>query len=89
MNDCLVSMAILSDAYKLIEYPGETLLFDLERDPTEQSSIAEKQLSLSEQLQAAATRLRSESATEFLARPTKTEIDKEELDTLRGLGYVE
>ena len=89
MNDCLISRAILSNAYKLIEYPGERLLFDLERDPREQDSIAEKQPSLSHNLEAAAAQLRSESTTEFLARPIKTEIDKEALDALRGLGYVE
>jgi arylsulfatase A-like enzyme len=89
LNDCLISMAFLSNAYKLIEYPGETLLFDLEHDPMEQSSIAEKQPGLSGELEAAAAQLRSESATQFLARPIDTEVDKEALETLRGLGYVQ
>ena len=89
LNDCLVSTAILSDAYKLLEYPGETLLFDLESDPMEQNSIAEKRPSLSGELQAAADRLRSASTTEFLARDTETKLDKEALERLRGLGYVQ
>ncbi len=89
LNDCLVSTAILSDAYKTIEYPGESLLFDLEHDPMEQTSIAEKQPRVSDKLAATAAQLRSESATEFLARPIETEMDKEALDRLRGLGYVE
>jgi arylsulfatase A-like enzyme len=89
LDDCLLSRAVLGDGYKLIEYPGETLLFNLERDPMEQNSLAEQQPGLFDQLSAAATRLRSESTTEFLARPTETEIEQEELENLRGLGYVE
>lgn len=89
LNDCLASTAVLSDAYKLIEYPGQTLLFDLEDDPMEQNSIAEKRPSLSGELQAAAARLRSESTTEFLALDTETKVDEEALERLRGLGYVQ
>src|SRR5690606_33113417 len=55
LNDCLLSRAVLDDTYKLVEYPGETLLFDLERDPREQQSLAERQPGLFDRLSAAAT----------------------------------
>ncbi len=89
VNDCLGSWAVLKDRYKLIESPGEALLFDLEHDPLEQNSIAESRPELVAELRAAAAELRSESIGDSLARDVEIEIDDEAVRQLRGLGYIQ
>jgi arylsulfatase len=89
LDDCLNAWAILKDDYKLIELPGEVLLFDLERDPLEQRSIAEERPELVAQLRTAAADLRRESTSEFLARDVETDLDEEAVRSLRGLGYIQ
>ena len=89
LDDCLNSWALLKDDYKLIDAPGEALLFDLERDPLEQHSIAEERPELVAQLRAAAAELRGESTSDFLARDVETDLDEEAVRSLRGLGYIQ
>ena len=89
LNDCLGSWAVLKDRYKLIESPGEALLFDLEHDPLEQNSIAESWPELVAELRAAAAELRSELIGDSLARDVEIEIDDEAVRQLRGLGYIQ
>jgi arylsulfatase A-like enzyme len=89
VDDCPTTRSILKNDYKLIEDSGEILLFDLERDPLEQESIAEDRPELVAQLQAVAAELRGRSTTDFLARDVQTEIDDDAVRSLRGLGYIQ
>jgi arylsulfatase A-like enzyme len=89
VDDCLLSWSLLEDRYKLIQHPGEIMLFDLEHDPLETRSIAEEHPDLVVQLAAAAAELRGRSTTNFLASDVETQIDEDAVRTLRSLGYIQ
>jgi arylsulfatase A-like enzyme len=89
LNDCLYSWAFLHGDQKLIEYPGESLLFNLQQDPSEQHSLHETQPGAAAELRDRAAELRSVSTTKFLADEVQAEIDEEAVRTLRSLGYIQ
>jgi arylsulfatase A-like enzyme len=89
LGDCLYSWAFLQGNQKLIEHPGESLLFDLQQDPLEQHSLHETQAGAAAELRDRAAELRSASTTKFLAGDVQTEIDEEAVRTLRSLGYIQ
>jgi len=89
LDDCLYSWAFLEGNRKLINYPGESLLFDLQQDPLEQRSLEEERAGVAAELRNRAAEFRSASTTKFLAEDVRTEIDEETIRTLRSLGYIQ
>jgi arylsulfatase A-like enzyme len=89
LDDCLYSWAFVQGNRKLIEYPGEILLFDLQQDPLEQHSLHETQVGAAAELRDRVRELRSASTMKFLADDVQTEIDEDAVRTLRSLGYIQ
>ncbi len=82
----LPAVALTIDRYRLFYWPGMTELYDLERDPDERSSIAEREPDV-------AAALRKQVETYLESKPPwpggvpHVELDDMQLGQLRALGY--
>ena len=78
---------IIQEQWKLIEGPESLELYDLGRDPLEQTNVVLRFPELVEQLRARLTAHRERGADPQSAR-TEVQIDAELLERLKTLGYV-